>query len=327
MLVDSIWQGLRGVGAMTRHTDYSDELIGVIMQSLNASEDGFAVFDQSDRLMYSNRIFSGLFNLQVEEAIGKSFEYMLRNSYASGCGIMADNDDVEGMVQRALSRRQEKGFISFENERANGEWMKVSRFRTQEGYIVTYSSNISQLKGTEKQLRKALKRQQELASTDFLTGISNRRFFMMSGCAELKRCQRYQHSLSVLTLDIDHFKEVNDLFGHDAGDQVIKTISVCCKKLLRESDILGRLGGDEFAILLPETNRHEAEQTAVRILKAVANLTVNYGEQSIKFTASLGVSLLSTQNQSLDELMIQSDRALYLAKDKGRNRYEVHEPD
>lgn len=125
----------------------------VIMESLNASEDGCGVFDQSDHLMYCNQAFENGFCLQTKDALGKSFEEILLIFHASGCGVIANNGDVEGMVKRALAGRRKPWFSSFVNKWANGDWVKVSRLRTHNDYIVTYASNIDKLKETEKDLK------------------------------------------------------------------------------------------------------------------------------------------------------------------------------
>ncbi len=140
---------------------------------------------------------------------------------------------------------------------------------------------------------------------------------------EFDRSKRYGHELSLLALDIDHFKNINDTYGHQAGDKVLESISQCCNELIRNSDIFGRLGGEEFSILLPETDLNSAKQTAQRVLDSVSNLKVNYDNQVIQFTTSIGIAQVTKQCVSLEQLMKESDDALYKAKNAGRNRFEI----
>lgn len=311
-----------GKGAiMTSQAGNSLKVTRLIIEALKASQDGFGVFDQDDLLIFCNEELANNFGLNAHQALGKSFEDMLRISYASGTGVIAD-DDVDSMVKRAKASRLQQGFVSFESARAQGSWLKVSRLKTKNDYIYIYSTDITQLKKTESALREALLHVENLAATDSLTGISNRRHFIETGTIEFERSKRYQHSLSVLMLDIDHFKSINDTFGHQAGDQVLKAITECCSTLLRSSDSFGRLGGEEFSILLPDTDIEAAGTTAQRVLNAVAALKVNYDSQVIRFTTSIGVAQMSMQCKNLEELMNQSDEALYQAKHSGRNRME-----
>ncbi len=169
----------------------------------------------------------------------------------------------------------------------------------------------------QRQLQKRLAR---LAITDELTGLFNRRYFMQRGTAEFNRTIRYQTPLSLMMLDIDHFKKINDQHGHDAGDLVLENLSQLLQENLRQFDILGRLGGEEFAILLPNIDRSEALALGERLRQMIEqdHLTVN-GEE-IVVTVSIGVTSLTLETPNLKSLLKQADRALYQAKRDGRNR-------
>jgi len=158
------------------------------------------------------------------------------------------------------------------------------------------------------------------AHTDSLTGLANRRRFFEVGEAELARARRYGTPLSVLMLDIDHFKAVNDAHGHSAGDRVLQQLSRTCLEVMRTVDVVGRVGGEEFAILLPETALEGAVEVAERLRVAVAKSAVTRDEGApIRYTVSIGVATLDG-NSNLDTLLSQSDTALYDAKHGGRNR-------
>jgi diguanylate cyclase (GGDEF)-like protein len=167
--------------------------------------------------------------------------------------------------------------------------------------------------------------QQELqaqAHRDFLTEIANRRYFFHLGARELARAERYGGDVSLIMLDIDHFKMVNDTHGHAAGDIVLKAVAQICKTGLREIDILGRIGGEEFAILLPQTSGDTAREVAERIRNAVQDAAVPAGNglPAIQVTVSMGVSTEKAVHVSLDDLLQEADTALYKAKHTGRNR-------
>ncbi len=163
-----------------------------------------------------------------------------------------------------------------------------------------------------------------LATLDELTRLTNRRHFLELARREVERSRRYGSSLSLLMVDADHFKDVNDTHGHAGGDAVLRALAETGRRLLREADVLGRLGGEEFALLLPETELTQAVVVAERLRAAVGALRVALpGGGSAAVTVSVGVAALGPGVESLDELMRRADSALYAAKDKGRNRVEI----
>ncbi len=167
-------------------------------------------------------------------------------------------------------------------------------------------------------LKEQLERQ---AREDYLTGLANRRHFMGQGQVELSRAQRYGEALSLLMLDIDHFKEINDTYGHKVGDIVLQRLSAVMRETLRTIDIVGRLGGEEFAILLPETDLQSAAEIAERLRETIFHTEVVLdGGMPLHFTASIGVTTLQEKGTNLDILLNQADKALYQAKEGGRNR-------
>jgi GGDEF domain-containing protein len=186
-----------------------------------------------------------------------------------------------------------------------------------------------------------------LATTDELTGVHNRRNLMELGNREVKRSRRYERPLAILMLDVDHFKQVNDTWGHAAGDVVLRGIAQHCVDQLRDTDALGRyglkdededvgniiarFGGEEFAILLPETNLDQAVLVAERIRSSVERMLFKVPGASgqpeaalLQVTVSIGASVLQTEMDSMLDLLNQADKALYDAKAMGRNRVCMH---
>lgn len=170
--------------------------------------------------------------------------------------------------------------------------------------------------------RRALLDKLELqANQDYLTGLSNRRHFMEQGEIELARVQRYGEALSAFMLDIDYFKNINDTYGHKAGDIVLQKLGQLLRETLRTVDIIGRIGGEEFAILLPETDLQEAAEIAERLREIVASSDVILeAGLPLHFTVSIGVATLTEKGINLDILLSLADKALYHAKENGRNR-------
>lgn len=162
---------------------------------------------------------------------------------------------------------------------------------------------------------------EERAYTDYLTGLPNRRYFIEQAELELSRHSRYGGSLSFIMFDIDHFKILNDTYGHSIGDLVLKEIAKISREVLRDIDLIGRIGGEEFAILLPYTDKNEAVNVAERLRIAILEGKIDLGNNEIlsKFTASFGV-VSDEKIINVDKLLLESDSALYEAKNSGRNR-------
>lgn len=166
-----------------------------------------------------------------------------------------------------------------------------------------------------------------LANTDPMTDISNRRHLVSEAARVLKRMQRTGESLAVIMFDIDKFKAINDVYGHAAGDRAILAVVDVCKRMRRETDLLGRLGGDEFVIVLPRTNTTEALTAAERLREAIAQTSVAGNENDmVLITVSVGVAL-SDGSSSLDDVINRADIALYAAKQQGRNRTRLYVPE
>lgn len=163
---------------------------------------------------------------------------------------------------------------------------------------------------------------QRLANQDPLTNCYNRRHFMTLADVELQRTLRYKRPLSLIMLDIDHFKGFNDQYGHQIGDQLLCSLVAQCQKTLRTVDILGRYGGEEFVILLPETDGKGALKAAERLRERIENLKIATGDRNLSVTISLGVTSIEKSSdhiQTLDMLVKYADQALYDAKNSGRN--------
>ncbi|MBU4604649.1 MAG: GGDEF domain-containing protein, partial [Proteobacteria bacterium] len=185
----------------------------------------------------------------------------------------------------------------------------------------------------EKDLRISEERYREMAIMDHLTGLYNRRHFYVLAENELKRTLRRGHSLALIMLDLDHFKKINDNYGHDVGDKVLMEVGRVLTSQVRSMDICARLGGEEFVLLLPETQDPQALNVAERLRESIAHSCVPAGDDWVGVTVSLGVTGLNNVQRSqsqepkdlLELLIKQADRALYTSKTAGRNRITVYE--
>mgnify|MGYP000467532716 CR=1 FL=1 len=163
----------------------------------------------------------------------------------------------------------------------------------------------------------------QMATTDALTGASSRRHFLQVAAREQERALRYGYPLSLMILDVDHFKRINDSHGHSAGDEALRVLVSSLRAALRDSDCVGRLGGEEFVVLLPQTGQVGALEVAERLRQRVAGLSVGTsGGANLQVTVSIGVAEWQGREDSIERLVERADSALYRAKDRGRDRVE-----
>ena len=164
-----------------------------------------------------------------------------------------------------------------------------------------------------------------LATTDFLTGVWNRRRFMELGEAEVARVRRSGRCFGAVMMDVDHFKAVNDTYGHNAGDNVLRALAEACVDRLRNVDIVGRMGGEEFALILPETDPQGAKLTVERLREHLGELAVPVDSGTLKVTVSAGVTTVQDPSDSIEAALKRADAALYEAKGSGRNKTVSYE--
>lgn len=184
-------------------------------------------------------------------------------------------------------------------------------------FFISQIQDISRIKTFENELLR-------LVSEDFLTKIGNRRFFYEQAAREIKRSARSEEPLTLLMLDIDHFKNVNDNYGHETGDIVLRKIADICKESVRSIDIIGRIGGEEFAILLLDTDYAGSHVTAERLRDKVANTVIKTRDNELKVTISIGAVTFWGDLKTIDFRLRHADKALYRAKNLGRNRTEFY---
>lgn len=177
------------------------------------------------------------------------------------------------------------------------------------------------IKALQDELREKNVRLEELSNTDGLTKITNRRHFMEVFELEFMRAERYSAAMTYVMIDLDHFKRINDQYGHLVGDRALIACANVLREGLRAHDVVARYGGEEFALLLPETDLAGAKVVAERYRRRIEDTTITVGEHTINLTASLGVSCCPHDEvNSIDDLIRLADDALYVAKQEGRNR-------
>jgi len=213
----------------------------------------------------------------------------------------------------------------------DGHWYQCrdQAIRWVDGRIVRLeiATDISDRKSVEEALMLARRQAESLARTDDLTGLSNRRAFFELGGHVLRQARRGGGEVSVIMFDIDHFKSINDTYGHATGDRVLRKVARVVRRRVRDCDVFARLGGEEFGLVLPDTRLAQALATAERLRVEIGAATVRQGGQLISCTASFAIAVCRKGRSSLDQLLANADHALFRAKHQGRNRVEIADSD
>lgn len=186
--------------------------------------------------------------------------------------------------------------------------------------LAARTRNMLRLRSRQLELERANQQLALLANTDGLTGVANRRYFLQRLEQELERSKRYHSPLVLAALDVDHFKQINDQYGHQAGDEVLKALSEFTVKMLRANDLVGRLGGEEFAILMPESDQEAGAIVSERIRAELAAIQIDTVAGPLSVTVSIGVTQAYPEVDTAETMLRRADAAMYRAKTGGRNR-------
>jgi diguanylate cyclase (GGDEF)-like protein len=280
------------------------------IDAMESLPNGFVLYDKNDRLVICNERYREIYAESAPYIVpGASFEEIIRKGVENGQYLEAVGRE-EAFIAERLYNHQNPG-EPIEQHLPGDRWLTVQERRTSEGGLVGFRIDITTLKRQERELAR-------LAWTDSLTDAMNRHRFMELAGKEIDRAKRHGSQMSLLLLDADHFKHVNDKYGHAAGDVVLKGLVERWIKSLRSHDVLGRIGGEEFGILLPEVDLHNATSTADRLRKEIAELPFAFEGHLLRVTVSIGVATLAA-GDDLPALMRRADLALYRAKEAGRD--------
>ncbi|WP_249148084.1 sensor domain-containing diguanylate cyclase [Bradyrhizobium sp. AUGA SZCCT0177] len=294
---------------IVRHMDELEVLRG----ALDNLSEGVVLLDSDLNAQFVNRKMQQYWSVTDEQAARRpSYASLLANSsLAPDRGLTPEELDAFRAGRVAAVRAGNEPLRDLQSTDGRHIRARCSVLKNG-GRMITYC-DVTDLVHNARQM-------EELATIDSMTGLYNRRHFMALAAAEWSRFQRYYRPISVLMIDVDHFKSVNDRYGHAIGDDALIAVANACLEGKRSSDIVGRLGGEEFAMLLPETDLYQARIVADRICKAVAASTLKADEVHFRVTASIGFAAATVSMPGFEALLKAADQALYQAKDQGRNR-------
>jgi diguanylate cyclase (GGDEF)-like protein len=278
--------------------------------ALDNVESGLLVLDSEFRAVYSNPVLHRIFKSHSPEEIRSRkplYEELLRAAYTASAVHLDD------YVATRLAWVRSGDATPMDLKMTSGTVLRCHLAVLPDGGRMLIYSDVTDIVRQAQELER-------LATTDGMTGIYNRRHFLALADLEWSRACRYSRPLSFLIFDIDYFKNINDTFGHHAGDEVIIHLANLAGTCKRAPDVLARIGGEEFALLLPETDLSQAQVVAERLRVEIASHPLVLASQRISTTISIGIAARTSETSGISELMTTADRALYEAKRGGRNR-------
>jgi diguanylate cyclase (GGDEF)-like protein/PAS domain S-box-containing protein len=301
--------------ALTR----SEKFLGTIFDGIH---DPFCIFDRQMRAVRVNEAYAALKKSSVEELTGKKCGEIMKE-WECACETCI----VEKTLNSADPCAKDKK-VAMPGGREM--WVEIYTYPIfdEEGrvsHVIEHTRDVTGRKKSEEERKLLIEKLERLSRTDVLTGLLNRRGLRERLEHEMDRAGRYGSGMSLIICDIDHFKDINDRFGHDGGDRSLRFVAETFQKVLRKSDVLGRYGGDEFMLILPETGIDGARDFAERLCSLTWSSDVPLGgEFSVRMSLSIGVAAFQKGIVvDAESLIRQADQAMYASKRSGRNRVTV----
>lgn len=292
------------------------ELLMRLGQGLLDSGTALALFAPDDRLGFATADFLKLYAVQPG---AQTFGSIMRHCHAHKVGPLIDCQDIEAWLDVVQTKRRSKPLRRFEVDLIDGRWMWAIETTFPDGWVLTAVTDFTAIKHKEFTLRSARDAAIAASETDDLTGLYARGAAMKRFDQLLEQSKMSGESLTAVLVDLDHFKMINDHFGHDGGDQVLVHFATCIRDVLRDRDILGRVGGEEFLFVMPGANGHQAARIIERLQAHLRDQRLKIDEINMRYTFSAGIAEWSA-GKTLESLYREADQALYAAKSAGRDQ-------
>lgn len=294
----------------------------MFLAALNGTHVGICLCDADDHVQFVNETFRSAF-FPSAPPVPFDFVDAIAGDIASGKGIKLESMPLEVFVPRVKARRKNgDDRYNFALDLIDGSWWWVNDYRMPNGWILVIASDISKSKSEEVKLRTAHDAAVKETQTDALTGVASRKYGLQRAETILTEHRLAHLPVCLAILDIDHFKRINDTYGHLTGDEVLVHFTQHLSAKLGNDDFVTRLGGEEFLVVMPDTPEERAVLRLQRALLSLEPLPGTKSHPQLSFTFSGGVTLAALQ-ESFHELFRRADDALYTAKQNGRARIEV----
>ncbi|KQO75722.1 sensor domain-containing diguanylate cyclase [Rhizobium sp. Leaf262] len=297
-----------------------DSLIERVIALQDMTPVFIALYDTQDRLRHANRAFRQAFN--VEDDAFPTWGELLRANYLDRQGLIISTGDYDAWFLSAQSRRGKLPFRGIELDLHDGRWIWMTETVQADGWMLCVGTDITALRQNQRSLRQDRDIALRAAQTDELTGTANRRFVFTKLAVQIENVEKgIESPFGLCVMDIDFFKGINDRFGHQGGDTVLRDFVKIAHSTIRRSDTFGRVGGEEFVLIMPRTVLPECIGIVERLLEKVRISCPFPGATDFSYSCSAGLSLFRPGETATD-LYHRADRALYEAKQRGRARVE-----
>lgn len=293
------------------------KLANLCTQIVSQAEDAIIAINRGGDIVLFNEGAEKIFGYEAREVLGERLDVLLPERFQMQHDLLIQEFGIGEARYKGSGERSHQIY----GRRKDGEEFVASSSifsigTGEDKYFATIMRDVSHNRKTEEELLR-------LAATDPLTGSFNRREFTAIAEREALRANRYHHPLSILMMDLDYFKRLNDTYGHAAGDKALQRFAMICTNALRNVDIFGRWGGEEFVALLPETDLQGATVIAERLRKLTSDNVLTFNDHKINFSVSIGIAEFKDGEISVDSALNRADSAVYDAKKAGRNRISV----
>ncbi|MBX9456409.1 MAG: EAL domain-containing protein [Rhizobium sp.] len=286
----------------------------LLFEGISASEAPIAIFAPNDRLVIASSAFREIYDLQPGE---QTFQSIIKHCHAKKRGVLVEAKDIDQWLGMATAKRRSQTHRKFQIDSVDGRWFWALETTFNEGWIILTMTDMTALKKTEADLRLARDAALHLAETDALTGLHSRRA-IMGYFEDCLTSASPTATVSIAIIDIDHFKHINDHYGHDVGDVVLAEFGANCRRMFRDSDWIGRVGGEEFLLVMPNTSEASARKALERFADFVKRIAYKeLGGRHVTFSAGLTEHTLG---DTVQDTYKKADKALYEAKTSGRDR-------
>ncbi|CTQ47437.1 GGDEF domain-containing protein [Roseibium aggregatum] len=295
-----------------------DEVLEQLIQLYEKTPVMVAAYDAFDRLRYANPAFRSAWFIDPDAS--PTWPEIIRRNYTAERGTVIRARNIEDWLHATQSRRGKTGFRAFETDLTDGRWLWMTETVLENGWMLCIASDITSLHCDERSVRQDLDYALKAAQVDELTSVANRRF-VMARIEDMLEQLQFGHLTSgcLAVLDIDHFKSVNDRYGHQSGDMVLRDFAHRIQQLVRRTDCFGRVGGEEFMLVCPNTTTPEALLVLERMLANVWSSRPLSGHPDFRYAFSAGIAEVLTDDIAFS-LCSRADKALYAAKMAGRGR-------
>ncbi|GLQ32103.1 sensor domain-containing diguanylate cyclase [Litoribrevibacter albus] len=289
----------------------------LLASALDLTENGIMILDRFDKVVYSNQMASELFGYEKENIRGKEYDDLIRHAYEAQHGLSIQATDIEEWLSEAVLHRRTEVYRSFEVDSLDGRWFLIVEQLLEDDHLCIFFFDQTEEKETQDELIQSKNLLNEAASNDLMTGLLNHRTFVERARQEISRGYRANKATALLLVDLCKLKDINDKFGHYAGDHCLVQVAHHLCDLYRDYDLIGRLDGDEFAILLSGANYEETEIIARRTQSLFEQLNLEFEGRVFQTSINIGGHVLGRSQLPFDQMYHNAEEALLEAKAKG----------